>query len=168
MQRAVQLFAKFSDAIDKVVVFLVFLLLVGMVVVTTLQVICRVFFSALTWSEELSRYLLVWSTFFASTMAYKRGNHIAVTFLVDSLPKRLSAGISILTYLLSMAFFLVAANYAWQMISMQIFQISPAMGLSMRYVYISLPASMLIMVVHALHGMLVQLAIMADKEEAAR
>lgn len=166
MQRAVQLFSRLSECIDRFVVMLVFLLLVSMVVVTTLQVICRVFFSALTWSEELSRYLLVWSTFFASTMAYKRGNHIAVTFLVEALPKRLSAAVSLVSYLLSMAFFLFAANYAWQMISMQIFQISPAMGLSMRYVYFSLPTSMLIMVVHALRGMLIQLAVMSGKEAA--
>jgi TRAP-type C4-dicarboxylate transport system permease small subunit len=52
------------------------------------------------------------------------------------------------------------------MISMQIFQISPAMGLSMRYVYFSLPTSMLIMVVHALRGMLIQLAVMSGKEAA--
>lgn len=164
MQRAIQFFSRVSEGVDKVVVFLVFLLLVGMVVVTTLQVFCRVLFSALTWSEELSRYLLVWSTFFAATMAYKRGNHIAVTFLVEALPKRASAAFSLLSYLLSMAFFLIAAYFAWQMISMQVFQISPAMSLSMRYVYISLPMSMLIMVIHAIQGMLAQLAIMLGKE----
>jgi len=164
MERTIQFFTKLSDRIDKVIVYFVFLLLVGMVVVTTLQVICRVLFSALTWSEELTRYLLVWSTFFASTMAYKRGNHIAVTFLVEALPKRLSAALSILSYILSMAFFLLAAYYAWQMISMQVFQISPAMSLSMRYVYISLPVSMLVMVIHALQGMATQIAIMTGKE----
>jgi TRAP-type C4-dicarboxylate transport system permease small subunit len=63
-----------------------------------------------------------------------------------------------------MAFFLLAAYYAWQMISMQVFQISPAMSLSMRYVYISLPVSMLIMVIHALQGVAIQIAIVTGKE----
>ena len=167
MERVVEILKKVSEGVDRVVVSLVFLLLIGMVVVTTLQVVCRVFFSALTWSEELSRYLLVWSTFFASTMAYKRGNHIAVTFFIEALPKRLSAGFSVLSYLLSMVFFLFVAYYAWQMISMQVFQISPAMSLSMRYVYISLPISMLIMVIHGVHGMAIQLAAIAGKGASA-
>jgi TRAP-type C4-dicarboxylate transport system permease small subunit len=156
-----------SDYVDKATVSLVFLIMCAMVVVTTLQVICRVFFAALTWSEELSRYLLVWGTFFAATMAYKRGNHIAITFVIEALPKKIHALFVIISYLLSLVFFATAAYYGIEMIQMQVFQISPAMSIPMKYIYYSIPISMLIMMLHALAGIAGRIRQIASKEEAA-
>jgi len=159
-------FDSVSEYTDKAVTYLVFTIVCGMVVVTTLQVICRVFFSALTWSEELSRYLLVWGTFFAATMAYKRGNHIAITFVIEALPPRIQAVFVFLSYFLSFAFFMTAAYYGWQMIQLQVFQISPAMGIPMKFIYYSIPISMSIMMVHAFSGIFRQFRKMAAKGEA--
>jgi len=156
-----------SDYADKATVSLVFLIMCAMVVVTTLQVICRVFFAALTWSEELSRYLLVWGTFFAATMAYKRGNHIAITFVIEALPKKIHALFVILSYLLSLVFFAAAGYYDIEMIQMQVFQISPAMSIPMKYIYYSIPISMLIMMLHALAGIAGRIRQIVAKEEAA-
>ena len=64
------LIGRLSYGLDRAMVGMVFLLVAAMVIVTTLQVVFRVFFNALTWSEELSRYLLVWGTFFGATLAY--------------------------------------------------------------------------------------------------
>lgn len=156
-----------SEYADKATVHLVFLIMCGMVIVTTLQVICRVFFTALTWSEELSRYLLVWGTFFAATMAYKRGNHIAITFVVGALPKKINALFVVLSYLLSLVFFAAAAYFGLEMIRMQVFQISPAMSIPMKYIYYSIPVSMIIMMLHALAGIAGRIRQIASKEEAA-
>ena len=80
MGQANKLLSNLSNIVDRAMVGIVFLIMAGLVIVTTLQVVFRVAFNALTWSEEMSRYLLVWGTFFGATLAYKRGNHIAVTF----------------------------------------------------------------------------------------
>ena len=56
-------FKKFSDSIDKICTIIVVIMLAAMVVVTMAQIICRSWFTALQWSEEVNRYLLVWSTF---------------------------------------------------------------------------------------------------------
>lgn len=146
------LIGKLSYGLDRAMIGTVFLLVAAMVIVTTLQVVFRVFFNALTWSEELSRYLLVWGTFFGATLAYKRGNHIAVTFVIDLLPGRVRTAFLILSYLLSMVFFVVIAVQGMKMIQMQVFQISPAMSLPMKHVYLSIPVSLLIMTIHALAG----------------
>src|ERR1035437_10938826 len=51
------------------------------------QVVARYLIgSSLIWSEELSRYALIWSAMVGSAVAYQRGAHIAVTVLVDLLP----------------------------------------------------------------------------------
>lgn len=154
-----------SYGLDRAMIGMVFILVTAMVVVTTLQVVFRVAFTALAWSEELSRYLLVWGTFFGATLAYKRSNHIAVTFVLDFLPKKMRVGFNILTYLLSMVFFLVVAKQGLNMIQMQVFQISPAMSLPMKYVYWSIPLSLSIMFIHALAGISEELQRAFGREE---
>ena len=157
------LIGRLSYGLDRAMVGMVFLLVAAMVIVTTLQVVFRVFFNALTWSEELSRYLLVWGTFFGATLAYKRGNHIAVTFMVDLLPGRVRTAFRILSYVLSMVFFVIIAVQGFKMIQMQVFQISPAMSLPMKHVYLAIPLSLLIMTVHSVSGMFETFC--ADEEE---
>jgi len=144
--------ANLSNIIDRAMVGMVFLIVAAMVIVTTLQVVFRVAFNALTWSEELSRYLLVWGTFFGATLAYKRGNHIAVTFIIDFFPTRLRVWFNVFTYLLSLAFFVIVAQQGLNMITMQVFQVSPALQMPMRYVYWSIPLSCGIMILHTVAG----------------
>ena len=60
-------FKKFSDIIDKICLVLIVLMLGVMVLVTMAQIICRTAGSALQWSEELNRYLLIWSTFLGAS-----------------------------------------------------------------------------------------------------
>ncbi|WP_416208223.1 TRAP transporter small permease [Halomonas sp.] len=66
-----------------------------MIVSTTLQIVFRVFFDALAWSEEVSRYMLVWSTFLGATLAYKRSMHISVTFVRESFSQRVRKALRI-------------------------------------------------------------------------
>lgn len=157
MQKIKEALNKISDSLDWAMVGVVFLLVAAMVIVTTLQVVFRVFFNALTWSEELARYLLVWGTFFGATLAYKRGNHIAVTLFVEMLPRKLQRGFRIFSTLLSILFLVVIAYQGVKMIQLQVFQISPALSLPMRNVYLSIPISLSIMVVHALAGVFCEL-----------
>ncbi len=167
MQQIYQGISKLSNAIDRAMVGMVFLIVAAMVIVTTLQVVFRVAFNALTWSEELSRYLLVWGTFFGATLAYKRGNHIAVTFIIDFFPTRLRVWFNVFTYLLSLAFFVVVAQQGLNMISMQVFQVSPALGLPMQYVYWSIPLSLGIMIIHSFAGIANELQKAFGKEAAS-
>lgn len=167
MEKARNCLCSISNGIDRAMVGIVFLIMAAMVIVTTLQVVFRVAFNALTWSEEMSRYLLVWGTFFGATLAYKRGNHIAVTFIIDFFPAKLRVWFNIFTYLLSLVFFVVTAQQGLNMIKMQVFQISPALGLPMKYVYWSIPISLIIMIIHALAGIAAELHAAFGKEAKA-
>ena len=115
----------------------------------------------------MSRYLLVWGTFFGATLAYKRGNHIAVTFIIDFFPTRLRVWFNVFTYLLSLAFFAVVAQQGLNMISMQVFQVSPALGMPMQYVYWSIPLSLGIMIIHSFAGIADELQKAFGKEAAS-
>lgn len=77
---------RFSDRLNVFCEMALFLSIVAMTFVTLLQIICRIFFEALTWSEELTCFLLVLASF-GSNGGIRRGAHISIMFLVDKLPK---------------------------------------------------------------------------------
>jgi len=158
-------FKRLSDGADRVVTWFVVLLLLGLTAVVTLQIIARVFFDAFSWTEELSRYLLVWSTFLGASMGFKRGAHVAITFVVDQFSGRLRQWVSILIHALSILFFVVGIIYGIQMIHQQVYQISPAMGLSMRVVYLAIPLSFATMVIHVFPLLLDEIFLPAGRKE---
>lgn len=141
---------KASEQLDTVFRFALFVTLSSMIVLITAQVIFRVFFTALSWSEELSRYLLVWSSFIGASVAFKKGAHIAVTFAVDLLPGKIQKIVQTLSCILMAVFFGITIWYSIFLFNVQVFQVSPAMGLKMRYIYMIIPISFSVMSVHLL------------------
>ncbi|WP_167506034.1 TRAP transporter small permease [Desulfosediminicola flagellatus] len=156
---------KISDRLDSFFRFALFITLSAMIVLITAQIIFRVFFTALSWSEELSRYLLVWSSFIGTTVAFKKGAHIAVTFLVDLLPARMQKIVQTLSCILMAIFFGVTIWYSIFLFNVQIFQVSPAMGIKMRYIYMIIPISFSVLCVHLLNQF-VHIWLPAAKKEA--
>ncbi len=61
--------------------------LAAMVLLTGLQIVCRIWFTALAWSEELTRYLMVWATFLGASCVYRRSGHINVTVVQALFPE---------------------------------------------------------------------------------
>lgn len=156
--RLLQTLRTLSARVDGVVTIAALCALLAMLVAITLQIVFRVFFQALPWSEELSRYLLVWTTFLGATMAYRRGLHIAVTFLVQSFPPLLARLARITTIVLSLLFFSVTIWYAMRFMQIQSFQVSASMRLPMPYVYAVIPFSLAVMALHGLHALAAEIA----------
>ena len=47
---------KIGDVLDKICGFLIVIMIGAMVIITTAQIICRIWFTALSWSEEVTRF----------------------------------------------------------------------------------------------------------------
>ncbi|SDB37199.1 TRAP-type C4-dicarboxylate transport system, small permease component [Desulfonatronum thiosulfatophilum] len=146
-----------SGLVDAMIRFLAFCSLLAMLAIITMQIVFRLYFQALPWSEELSRHLLVWTTFLGATMAYRRGAHISVTFLVDSFPLLLRRIIRIGAILASLFFFSVAMWYAVRYMQMQSFQVTASLRLPMPYVYAVMPFAFSVMILHAVHALLLEI-----------
>jgi TRAP-type C4-dicarboxylate transport system permease small subunit len=153
---------KISDYINSIIKVFIFLVLVAMTIIITMQIICRVFFTALSWTEELSRYLLVWGSLLAATVAYKQGSHIAVTFMVEKFKDRKRKVITILSNTITIIFFLIGIYYGIKMISLQIYQTSPALLIPMKIIYLCFPFSFLIMLYYGIVSLIGEL--IRDKE----
>lgn len=141
-----------SDVVNLWSERLLFLLIVAMVIVTTAQVVFRFFFEALTWSEELSCFLLVFASLVGSSVAFKRGSHIAVTFLAEKLPVMLRKILATLVYILGCVFFVIVAVYGAGLMKSEAGQTTPALLISMKWIYLIYPVVGTVTTLHLVDG----------------
>jgi C4-dicarboxylate transporter DctQ subunit len=130
------------------VVCCVMVLIMTLVVAT--QVICRYLLGAsLTWSEEASRYLLIWITFLGGSIAFKRGMHTGFDALVRALSPQARWAARLVTLLAIVTFLVIAGLKGMQLALFNMAQRSPAMRLPMGTVYLAIPTGCLLMLVYA-------------------
>ena len=141
---------KISDVINRICIVIAVALLGAMVIITFAQIICRVFFTALSWSEELARYLLVWSTLIGAGCVYKAGGHISVLIVQDKMPPSVQRALKVLVHILCAVFFVIALFYGVKYMGMVGAQKSAALHVPMKYMYMSIPVGCGIMLVHAI------------------
>lgn len=76
-----------------------------MVVAVVWQVFTReVTQSPAAWTEELAKYIFVWTSLVGATLVFAERGHIAVTFVVERLPRPLRTGIAVLIQLVILFF----------------------------------------------------------------
>ncbi|NBB91037.1 MAG: TRAP transporter small permease subunit [Spirochaetes bacterium] len=156
--------SKTTHVIDEIVQRVAFACLVVMIVATTLQIVFRVFFDALSWSEEVSRYMLVWSTFLGATLAYRRSMHISVTFVRESFSPGVRKTLRIFAAVSALVFFAVAFNFALDYMSRQWQQVSAALRLPMPVVYIVMPISLFVMILHSIDALVAEFSRPQEEE----
>lgn len=130
-----------------------FVLMLLMIGVTTAQVVFRFFFQALTWSEELSCFLLVLASLLGAAVAFKRGSHIAVTFVAQKLSGGMRKAMAVLVNLLGILFFGIVALYGVVLMKTEAGQTTPAMMISMAWVYAMYPVLGAVIILHLVAGM---------------
>lgn len=121
------------------------------------QIVCRFGLnSSLAWSEELARYALVWSAMVGAAVAYRRGEHIAVTTLAERLSPRTLGFLSGTVHVIVGAFSLFLL-YQSAMLTMRTFarhQTSVALQLELGWIYLAVPVGAALMALAALEGLL--------------
>jgi len=133
-------------------------MLTAMVVVTGMQIICRVFFTALSWSEEATRYLLVWSTFIGGSVVYKHAGHISVTMLQDVFPKIAQKVLRIMVHIICGVFSAIAISFGLKYMGLQGNQLSAALRIPMRFMYMSIPVGFSIIELHVIDAIFQMIA----------
>ncbi len=85
--KADSLFVAFRKGFEKVINFIIGIMLAGMVVAVFGNVIFRYFLNAaLAWSEEVSRFMFIWLAFMGSIIAYIRNEHLGLDIMLKVLP----------------------------------------------------------------------------------
>lgn len=113
--------------------------MVSLAAVITLQIVSRMFFTSVSWTEEVARFLLIWITFLGATLAFQQGRHIAVHILRDSLPPSLRRIVSGAGILIAIAFLATLTWIGWTYMTLQSFQRSSALRIPMNNIYFVMP-----------------------------
>lgn len=117
--------------------FLMTILLILMAVIMGIQVVSRYAFGmSLSWSEEVTRYLFIWSAFISVSLCTKKFLAIKIDQFVKIFSKRGRAVIGLVNLTIQFAFFVYLVPYAWRylMTTIQSGQVSPACGIPMYYI----------------------------------
>jgi len=115
--------------------------MVALTFVISLQIVSRVFFTSVTWTEEVARFLLIWITFLGATLAFQQGRHIAVQLARDSLPDNLRRIVIGAGILVSIAFLTTLTWIGWRYMDLQRFQRSPSLRIPMNNIYLVMPVA---------------------------
>ena len=138
-----------SNVLDKVCSALIVFMLGAMVIITGAQIVCRTWFTALSWSDEVTRYLLIWSTFLGATVVYRHNGHISVTLLQDAVSPKLAKALRVLVHVICFVLFAVLLHYS-NLYCLKLKKTATAMPIKMKYIYACIPVSMVINMVHSL------------------
>ena len=91
------------------------------------------------WTEELSRYLMIWSGFLGASLAVRSGAHVSLQFLSEALPHRAGTMVRLFATLIFTAFL---GFVIWQgsgLVRDTMDQVSPVLQVPMGYAYAAVP-----------------------------
>lgn len=102
-----------------------------------------VFQSPIGWTEEISRYLMIWAASLAISIGIRENEHIGITVLVDSIRNRVIKGILVtLIDLFVLGFIAVMIWYSIPMLQESQYQFAQSFRASMFWPSLSIPVAM--------------------------
>ena len=146
------------------------LLMSVLVLSVLLQVFMRyIIGSPVTFTEELSRFLLIWLGLLTASYAYRQRLHLALDLLVHKLQGRRKVVLNIIIHsligLFSLAV-LVVGGMQLVYLTFILDQYSSALGVSMAVVYLVLPISGITITIYAVDFILQELGLSESNKAA--
>ena len=140
-----------SRELNRLVEWVMAVLLATLTALVGLQIAGRFLFGySIFWSDELSRFLLVWGAFLGMSVGVRRGSHPAVDSFVRTLAPAPGQAVLALSVTCSALFFLVMVGYGTLLVERTWSQRSPTLGLRMGIPYLAVPVAGLLMGLHTM------------------
>lgn len=112
--------------------------LVAMTLLVFFQVIMRYFFhKALSWTDEVATYCMLWSVYIASAWAVRERAHIRVMNLIEAFPRSIATRLVYLSDAVWLAFALLL-TYQGVLLNLSLWHrkyTSPALGIDQKWPY---------------------------------
>lgn len=136
---------RFTDGLNRVLGWVVGLFLALSTAAVFLQVVIRFvlpFFGVMVaapWTEEVSRYLMVWVVFLGVAVLCRHFRLIAVEIVALLVPRPLGWAIKLLSLAICIGFFAIIVQIGFSWTAMSSIELSPVMRLPMNWVYLAMP-----------------------------
>lgn len=121
----------------------------------TLVILLQVFFryvlgNALTWSEEVARFMMIWMTFLIAPVAYRHGVNVSLDFFASRITGRVNEILGIALNLLVILFLVIFFVECFGLIERGLKLKASTLSIKMAYIYMILPISFFLMFLVAL------------------
>ena len=147
----VNVYQGFRKQVIRILEFMVMVFVAIAVGSAFLQVIFRyILNNSLIWSEELTRYSIIWTVFIAAPVALVRKIHINVDVIFNRLPTKIRILTECFINLGVLFFTVVLLIYGIKLTGKTLATPSPSMAIPMGYVYLSIPFGSLFLLWFAL------------------
>ncbi|MCD7979136.1 MAG: TRAP transporter small permease [Fusobacterium sp.] len=138
--------------LNKIILGICVILFMFMTCVGTYQILVRyIFKSPSTISEELISYSFAWMSMFAASYIFGKRDHMRMVFFIERFNKDIQIKIGILTEIVVLLFAIgVLISGGAYITTLSITQTTPALGISMGYIYIVLPVCGIITAIYSI------------------
>ena len=131
---------KLFDSLERILKYTLVVLLTAMTVVVVIGIIARyILLISIPWTEEISRYLMIWTGFVGFGVAYRKKELISVKLFIDILPANLLKIALFISDILCSIFLIVAVTYGIKLCLMNMNQVAPASRIPISIIYAAIP-----------------------------
>ena len=142
---------KWIDMLNKAVGVIVTIMLAVMSLLILMQVISRFAIEhPYAWTEELARYLMIYSVFLGAALALRQHKMIAVEIIAESLKPKARKMMKIGIMILTVVFLIILLKQGLNMLPIVSRQSSSALGWSMDKAYMAIPIGAALMIINAI------------------
>ena len=150
-----KLLTRINSMVDKCLRSIITFTLGAMLALIFFQVVSRyVFHNSLAFSEELARYLFVWTVFLGIPVVQRMGGHMTVGVITERIKGNPLKIFRIVASVLTIIFMVIIFKNGWLMVQRTSFQISPAMQIPMSYIYYALPIGSIAMILNTMEELI--------------
>lgn len=147
---------------------LMVIFLLAMTLIMGVQVLSRYAFgTSLSWSEEITRYLFIWSGFISVSYCTKKCISIKIEQFVAAFPKRGKALFKIVNHTIEIIFFIYLIPFAilYLRSAIESGQVSPACGIPMYYIQAAPLISFILVSIRIVQRWIAELKILLGKDK---
>jgi TRAP-type C4-dicarboxylate transport system permease small subunit len=127
---------RFLGGVEKVIVYLCYFLVSLMVINTSTGVFCRfVLNNALSWTDEIGRYMMIWVGFFGCYLAARDNSHVGIQMFVALFKPGVQKVMNTSARLVVIAFLVVILTKSGEQLSLLGIQKSSALEIPMAIPY---------------------------------
>jgi TRAP-type C4-dicarboxylate transport system permease small subunit len=146
-------FRSIKKILDRSLELLVMVVVAVLVVDVLWQVFTRfILKSPSIWTEELATFMLIWVALLGAAVALSRGAHLGIDYFVGKLSVKTRLYTEIFVFLCIVAFsfcVMVLGGIDLVTSTLQLNQLSPALGVKVGYVYLAVPISGFFLVLYS-------------------
>lgn len=146
---------KVLNGIEKVIIYIAYILVALMVINTTAGVFFRfVLNNALSWTDELGRYMMIWVGFFGCYLAARDNSHVGVEMFVGLFKPGAQRVFHVVARLVVIVFLVLILSESGKQLSLLGIQTSAALEIPMAIPYSAVTVGVFLMLIENLAHLL--------------